>query len=93
MSIGQFFCVKGEPAPDVKLIEDIWALIRIHKDKEEIYQALETLRYYLGDYGVGKMVRVGREFKSLPFLSSPEAALAVLRQNGILLKVPKEFKW
>jgi len=88
MRLGQFFCVKGDPAKDVKLIQDIWALIRKYRDDQKLYQALESLRYYLGDFGVGDSVRYGPQFQSLPFLESPEEALNVLKMSGIDLSVP-----
>jgi len=89
MSRGLFYCVKGSPAPDVKLLDEIWALIRKHRQDHEIYQALESLRFYLGDFGLGDSIRFGPEHQSLPFLESPQEAIEILKRNGISLYIPK----
>lgn len=91
--MGQFWCVKGQPAEDVVFFEKLWALIRKHSEQKPIFQALESLRFHLGDYGVQERVRMPKTFQPLPFLGSVDEALLILKRYKIQLEVPKSLTW
>jgi hypothetical protein len=92
MSKGKFWCVKGTPSGDVMTFEKVWSLIRQHRDDQEIYRALETVRYEIGDFGSGSPVLWGRSFVKLERLSSLDEALGVLSKRGIRLEIPESLR-
>jgi hypothetical protein len=92
MHKGNFWCVKGEPSVEVTTIEKVWALIRKHRANREVYQALETVRYEIGDYGSESNVYFGPRMEVLPRLDSLDEALEVLSEAGISLNIPASLR-
>lgn len=87
---GRFWCVKGSPNPEILFVEELWSLMRKWRMRDhEIYRALETVRYEVGDYGATETFFAGTTL--LEKFETVEEALEVLRENGINLRVPKEL--
>ncbi|XGC79827.1 hypothetical protein ACES2L_10845 [Bdellovibrio bacteriovorus] len=81
---GQFWCVKGEVGSDVLYIEKIFKLIREYRNtNHDVYRALETVRYFYGDFGATESFFSGT--KLLRIYENEDQALAVLKKNGIKL--------
>jgi hypothetical protein len=92
MSKGKFWRVKGTPSGDVMTFEKVWSLIRQHRDDQEIYRALETVRYEIGNFASGSTILWGRSFVKLERLSSLDEALGVLSKRGIRLEIPESLR-
>lgn len=89
--LSDFWCVKGRRNEDVIFIEEIWRLIRIHREVAEVYQALETLRFFMGDFGIGPSVRLWPSYKEVSFLSTPMEAQEVLGKFQIRINLPRSL--
>lgn len=87
MSSGSFWCVKGKVSDEILMIEEIWALIRKYRSDREIYQALETIRYELGDFGIKGQIYWGPRVEVLERLDSLQTAVSFLKSQNI--NVPK----
>lgn len=84
---GSFWCVSGKPHSDMLFIEELWSLLRKWRMKDDnIYRALETIRYEIGDSGATEQFFAG--IKYLRKYDSTEEALAVLKAAGIKIKIP-----
>jgi hypothetical protein len=91
--LGKFWCVKGELSDDVKIFETIWDLIRqFHPKDPEIYRALETIRFYISDYGADGLLYYSPQNMVLKRMDSLEQALTYLRSRGISLQIPKMLR-
>jgi hypothetical protein len=85
---GVFWCVKGTPAKDIVLMDKIWSLKRKYRNKNlEVYNALETLRFELADYGAnsGELIFWNGQFIKTENYESVDEALLVLAKNGIII--------
>ena len=83
---GVFWCVKGQPASDVVLLDKIWSLIRKFRNKNfEIYRALQTLRFEMSDYCAesNQLIFWGDNYVNVKIFESVDDALEVLKNNGI----------
>jgi hypothetical protein len=85
---GVFWCVKGSPDKEIVLVDKIWSLKRKYRNKNlEVYNALETLRFELADYGAnsGELIFWNGEFIKTENYESVDEALQVLAKNGIII--------
>ena len=85
---GVFWCVRGSVPRDVALMDKIWSLIRKYRNKNlEIYRALQTLRFEIGDYNAQseELINWSGDFVTVRVLDSVDEALEVLSENGIHL--------
>jgi hypothetical protein len=85
---GVFWCVKGSPDKEIVLVDKIWSLKRKYRNKNlEVYNALETLRFELADYGAnsGELIFWNGEFIKTENYESVDEALLVLAKNGIMI--------
>ena len=93
MSYGKFWCVRGAPSEEVLVYENIWSLIRkYHPVSRDIYRALETIRFALGDYGSGGMIYYSPENRSFERMSSLDEALSFLKSQRISIQIPKSLR-
>lgn len=86
---GVFWCVRGNTAKDVVLIDKIWSLIRKSRNKNiEVYTALQTLRFELGDYAAlpKELIFWNGSFINVEIYESVEEAMDILKKNGIELE-------
>ena len=92
----EFWCVRGGPAADVTLHESLWMLHRAHESGDarsrEIFAAVETIRYQLGETDAAQSTfndtTTGERFATVRRLGSIETALDVLARHGITLQIP-----
>lgn len=97
---GKFWCVKGSPAPRVMLHEQLWSLHRKNQagdgSNKEIFAAVETLRFELGDSDTDMVyynnLSGNNLFEKLQRLDSVEEALEVLRRKGISIEIPASMR-
>lgn len=83
---GVFWCVKGQAASDVALADRIWSLIRrVRNNNLEVFNALQTLRFEMGDYGAksNDLLFWNGEFIKVKIYESADEAIDVLNRNGI----------
>ncbi len=83
---GVFWCVRGKIASDVQAVDKIWSLERKYRNKNlEIFTALQTLRFEIGDYGAesSKLLFWNGDFITVTVLDSVEEALVILKKHGI----------
>jgi len=92
MKKGQFWCVKGQSSDDVQAFENVWSLIRKYQADDEIYRALATVRYEIGDFGSNEPIFKGPDVKMLERMESLEVALKYLKTRGIKLSIPASLK-
>lgn len=88
---GVFWCVRGQVARDVALIDKIWSHIRNARNKNfDVYVALETLRFELGDYNSRPtdLIFWNGSFVNIKIYESVEEALDVLKKNNIQIDWP-----
>lgn len=86
---GVFWCVKGNSSYEVKKLDKIWAQIRKARNKNlEVYVALQTLRFEMGDYNAksSDMIFWNNNFVNYEVLGSVDEAMEVLTRNGIVLE-------
>lgn len=89
---GQFWCVKGRSSREVMIFEEIWSQIRKYRNKDpDIYRALETVRFELGDFGINGLIFWGSGLTVLQRMESLDIALIYLNSRGIKIKIPKEM--
>ncbi len=88
MSKGQFWCVKGKASADVQIFETVWELLRQHRKDREMFRALETVRYELGDFGTDVGIYWGPSMTSLERMGSLNEALDYLKTRGVNLVIP-----
>ena len=90
-SFGSFWCVRGNPVPEVSFIEKVWELIRAKRSTNlELYRALETVRLEVGDFGAKEeffAVVNGTPIQTRVYPSLQEA-VRVLQKHGIKLDIP-----
>jgi len=92
----EFWCVRGDPTPNVILHESLWMLHRTHESGDarsrEIFAAVETIRYELGETDAAQSTFndtvAGERFSKVSRLSSIAEAKAVLERYGIVLLLP-----
>ncbi|MBU3672003.1 MAG: hypothetical protein FGM43_05580 [Sinobacteraceae bacterium] len=92
----EFWCVRGDPSPNIVLHESLWMLHRAHESGDarsrEIFAAVETIRYQLGETDAALSIfhdtTTGERFAKVKRLGSIEAALDVLTRYGIALQIP-----
>lgn len=90
---GKFWCVKGKIAQDVMVFEKIWSYIRTYRPKDpDIYRALETVRYELGDFGALETIFWGSGMSVLPRMESLDFALIYLKSRGIVISIPSKMR-
>jgi len=84
---GLFWCVKGQPSSEVMALEEVWTLIRKHRNSSvEIITALETLRAELGDFDSGnRQILLNDQFIKIEIFGSVDEALDILKKNKITL--------
>jgi len=88
----QFWCVKGKVPADILFYEKLWSHIRTYRSRDrEIYRALETIRYEVGDFGIGGLIYWAPTQSALPRMDSIDSALLYLKARGIELKVPSQL--
>lgn len=93
MNLGKFWCVKGAPSEEVLIYEKLWSLIRkYHPVSGDIYRALETVRFAIGDYGSEGMIYYGPENRALKRMSSLDEALKFLNSRGITIQIPETLR-
>lgn len=93
---GEFWCVRGEISPAIAFRENLWQLHREFQtgdaDKKEVFAAIETLRFELGDADARESYfnnqSTGNRFDQVTLLPSPSRAVATLRAAGISLEIP-----
>lgn len=83
-----FWCVKGKAASEVKIFEEVWSLIREYQLDREVYRALHTVRFELGDFDSTSNIFFGPQLEVLRRMSSLEEALGYLETRQIDLKIP-----
>lgn len=89
----QFWCVKGKVTADVLFYEKLWSYIRTYRSRDrELYRALETIRYEVGDFGIGGLIYWAPTQSALPRMDSMDSALLYLKARGIDLKVPSQLR-
>ncbi len=90
-SIGTFWCVKGAASEEVQFVKQIWHLIRQHRGvNNQVYRALETIRYEIGDMGATESFFAGTTY--LTKMNSIEEALKTLKANQISIKIPASLQ-
>lgn len=92
MKKGQFWCVKGQASDGVLAFENVWALIRKYQTDDEVFRALATVRYEIGDFGSDQPIFKGPDVKMLERMESLEVALKYLKSRGIKLSIPASLK-
>lgn len=91
-SKGSFWCVKGKASSQILFVEQLWTLIRAHRSTNlEAFQALETIRFEISDFGAKKEFFVGAQPRLVQTYESIEMAQEVLKKNGIKLSIPKDL--
>lgn len=90
---GAFWCVRGAATEDVTFFESLWSLIRAHTNNEQVFRALQTVRFATADLGATEefFFSTNKEVKAVQVMKSANEALLVLKKNNIDLKVPKSL--
>lgn len=93
MSKGRFWCAKGAVAPEVRIFEQVWELLRKHSRNRTLFRALHTIRYELGDFGADQPLFFdsGKGVERVERMDSLEEAQGVLKGHGISLKIPEVY--
>ena len=94
----EFWCVRGDPAPNIGLHESLWMLHRAHESGDarsrEIFAAVETIRYEMGETDAAQSTfndtTTGERFSRVSRLSSIAEAKTVLERYGITLMFPAD---
>ncbi|OFZ30659.1 MAG: hypothetical protein A2622_13395 [Bdellovibrionales bacterium RIFCSPHIGHO2_01_FULL_40_29] len=80
-----FWCVRGPMSRDVKVLERLWELHRQYRYKDkEIFAAVETIRFEMGDSDTDLMY-FGSQFEKFERLSGIQEAKSILKAKGISL--------
>ncbi|MEY4616088.1 MAG: hypothetical protein RJB66_1048 [Pseudomonadota bacterium] len=88
----EFWCVKGPASPEVLIFETLWAHLRQNQMDREIYRALHTVRYHLGDFDSTSPLFWGPKLDRLEPMRSMEEALKYLASQGIRINIPASLK-
>lgn len=89
---GSFWCVKGQANSEILFVEQLWSQIRKWRKMQDsqVYRALETIRYEIGDFGASESFFFGGSM--LRKLDSVEEALDILNEAGIELRIPDSLR-
>jgi len=88
---GSFWCVKGQSNSEILFVEKLWSQIRKWRSQDsQVYRALETIRYEIGDFGANETFYFGTTV--LRKFNSVEEALKILNRAGIQLSMPDSLK-
>jgi hypothetical protein len=97
---GIFWCVKGAPSRKIMTYEFLWRLHRQHRSgdgsNKELFAAVESLRFELGDVDAGSSHynnrSTGNMFEKIQRFYTMEAAVAALRRHGIVIELPEPVR-